>query len=148
MKKKERVNKPDKIIPFDMRFISYLIICISFISLLLGVLLLTNLAYIPYEDSRPGVFGIIKLISEKDFGTYFLFVGIFGIVSAYGLLKGNQYAWWCIVGFLSNGSINGILMFPRFIYTSIIPVIFQIGMIVWLIHRREIYDICFLRKNK
>lgn len=127
--------------PLDAKVIGWLIVIPAIVFFLIGLLLLIGLADIPFPDARPAMFGIISVVSEVEFGVYFFCIGIIGILTGYCIATGRKCGWWCLLVLFINDFFNGIMMLPRYETTILTSTLIKLVLIVWLIKRRQLYNI-------
>ncbi|MCD4830524.1 MAG: hypothetical protein K8R02_01800 [Anaerohalosphaeraceae bacterium] len=106
---------------------------------LLGVSLLIGFADIPHQDSRPALFGMVWLVSELEFGIYYILISSATMLTVFGIVRKYKWGWWFLIILSVYHIINNFLVLPRFETSITIIAIIKIGIIFWLIYRREFF---------
>lgn len=127
--------------PLDARIVGWVVVVPAFVFLLLGFLFLIGFSYITSPDTRPALFGIVSLGSEVEFGIYWFCIGLTRGFSAYGIIKGRKFGWWCLLVLSVNSIFDDLAMLPRYKVAILITTVINIAIIAWLVYRRRLYNI-------
>ena len=125
--------------PLDAQVVGWIIFLPACVQFLLGMVLLSGVGYMSKPDIRPVFFAITTLSAEVSWGVYLVIVGLFKIITGWGIRKGVRLAWWCLLIMLINGTVNAFAVLPRFKVTFLIGLAVNLGIAVWLIYRRKLY---------
>ncbi len=133
--------------PLDVRIMGWIFFAASVVWLLIGLLLFTEISHIPPGDQRLTFFGMITLTSDMSFGMHSLVISLTGFLSFYGIMKGHRFGWWIALFLCINGCSDSILVFSQHRVAAVISILMSIGIIVWLVFRRRLYNIGKKAKN-
>ena len=132
---------PIRKMPLDARIIGWLILVTAFMDFLFAVLLTTGISRFLTDESRLILFGTFRLASELSFGIYFFCLGLMTVVCGYGVAKGYKFGWWCMLIYSTYHIADTILIYPHNRVNASIGICISVGIIVWLVSRRKIYNI-------
>lgn len=127
--------------PLDVRVLECWVVFTGCLFFFGGILLLLGLAHTPSESSRRIFLGLVSVSSDMSTGTVWLFVGILGLISGYGLIKRQKFGWWLACILCVYGAVEPIWSFPYYSVTASISICLAIAMLCWLLYRRRYYGI-------
>lgn len=131
----------EKRMPLDVRIIAWIIVASAIISIFSIVLLLCGLIRFPSGYSRPILFGLISLDSNLSLGIYSSVTAALDLICAYGLIRGQAYAWWLILILYLCGLADTLLIYFEAPITATLSLCMTVAIIVWLVYRRGLYNI-------
>ncbi|MBW8042299.1 MAG: hypothetical protein FVQ85_20185 [Planctomycetes bacterium] len=133
---------PSKNMPLDAKIVGWFIFYTAFISLLIGVLLVSGIGrFTSSESSRNILFGTITISSELSHGIYIICISFLHFVCGYGVAKGYKFSWWLMLIPSLSVICDWIMMLPDHQTGALICICINLGIIAWLIYRRKFYGI-------
>ena len=135
------VNFSNKTIPLSARIIGWFIAVQAFVLGSFGFLFLIGFSYFLSLDTRPALFGTILIASEFQFGIYWFCIGFIRGISAYGIIKGYRFGWWCLLIISLNSIFDNLAVLPRYKVTVLVSVGINLGIIIWLLCKIRLYGI-------
>ena len=140
---KGKLNKTltNKKMPLDVRVVVWLEIISSLMHFIIVGLLIIGIAHSPSNNHRDVLFNTVCLSTNLSTGTYSFSLGLACLVGAYGLWQGYRFGWWFVLIFSIYNISDSALMFSDYPITTTIAICFSLGIIAWLIYRRQLYKI-------
>jgi len=136
------LNRPyRRKMPFDARIIGWWLFATAFISFLFGFGLLSGLWHIPSGYDQTVIFSMVSLTSDLSSGIYSILGGLLCLVAAYGIIRGYKFGWWLMLICSIINISDSTLIFSHHPVTSIIGICIGLGIIIWLVYRRRLYNI-------
>jgi len=132
---------PNKKIPLDARVIRWFVTLQAAALTFFGLLFLIGFSYFLSPDTRPALFGTISITSEVQFGIYWFCIGLARGISGYGISKGSKFGWWCLLILSVNSILDDLAVLPHYKATILITTGINLGIIAWLLCRRQLYRI-------
>jgi hypothetical protein len=128
--------------PLDVRIFAWFFIVVGIIAFLLGILLITGIAYTPPGYQKKVLGGIIVLKSDTANAIYTLILGALNFINGYILIKGKKIGWWlAFVGSIYGISDSILLGFAGHNISASIGILMSLVIIIWLFWRRRLYGI-------
>lgn len=131
----------DRRMPLDVQIIAWIIVASAIISIFSIVLLLCGLIRFPSGYSRPILFGLTSLDSNLSSGIYSSVTAALDLICAYGLIRGQAYAWWLVLILYLCGLADTLLIYFEAPITATLSLCMTVAIIVWLVYRRRLYGI-------
>jgi len=128
--------------PIDVKIVAWFFIIVGIFSLLSVMLLITGIAQLPSDNPRKVFFGTFNLVSDTSNIIYFLLIGMMNLITGYILKKGSKIGWWLAFAASINGISDSILLgFSKHKISTMTGIIIDLSIIIWLLYRRQIYNI-------
>jgi len=126
----------------DINIIAWFYMIVGIIVFFLGILLITGIAYTPKGYQNKILGGIITLQTNIANAIYTLILGAMNFITGYFLKKGKKIGWYlALVGSIIAMSNSILLSFSDHKISALIGILMSLVIIIWLIFRRQIYNI-------
>jgi hypothetical protein len=129
--------------PLDVRIVSYFIFAVSLLMLVCSALLITGIGRLGPRQIQQVFFGTISLSSGLSFAIYMICTGFLKLLCAWGLLRCIKSAWWLMFIYCLYEIVDMIFLYSYDELNASVGLIINIVIIVWLIFRRQLYNVGF-----